>query len=216
MSDEVLKAAVNDVIERAIRLDEEVAQAFAFRALLEGLDRHYDPPILGDQADAILMIRAAVIRSLIGCVSAIYDPEDRRRGNRASLGQIVHALKSEPLSSALQRAPSPFIPKPHELTAVSSRYLELVGGTKLENVRKLRNDSIAHNLIGMLAGADVPYDDLYELQGDAEQLLRTLSDGIGLARPTRVDALRGTLTARAQLFWSTYVAGMRPDASRGV
>jgi hypothetical protein len=198
---------LNAVIDRVMRLDQEVLQAYSFRAQLEALEPYYEPPVTGEHADAITMMRSAVLRSLISCVAAIWDPQDHR-GNRASLGQIVHALQSPPLAAALAGGSPPEGLRPAALLAACARHGALAQDPRLRVLRDLRNDSIAHSLIGMVRRDDLPYEDIYGLEEEAEALLHQLFDGLGLAGAPEVDTLRDTLRARAGLLWRTYFAGM--------
>jgi hypothetical protein len=91
----------NDLLDRADMLDDAVSNLQAFRSLLEDLNDRTSvdlPPLdlSQQQVRAIEMVRAAILRSAISLVVATLDPSDRR-GNRASLGEIVKLLSDEAL-----------------------------------------------------------------------------------------------------------------------
>jgi hypothetical protein len=90
----------NDVLERADMLDGAVSNLQAFRSLLEELNAGSPVALPRQQVQAVEMVRAAILRSAISLVVATLDRGDRR-GNRASLGEIVRQLEDEPFAEFL-------------------------------------------------------------------------------------------------------------------
>src|SRR5262245_35168785 len=93
----------NHMFERLRALDEEIANGWAFSALLKDLGGRH---VIVDQPQrlAISMTRAAILRALISSVMACLD---KKGTDRAGVGQILHML--EPMvaefdATAFQRA----------------------------------------------------------------------------------------------------------------
>ncbi len=96
MTNRELIDRANEVIDRLFALDQVIANARAFRALLEDLHARDLSVVSGPHVTAISIVRAGILRAAIGTTMACLDPEDRR-GNRASVGQILHMLKNAEL-----------------------------------------------------------------------------------------------------------------------
>ena len=97
MADPKLVARANEVIDRLFALNEAKESADAFCAYLKELNARdvlvkqflVKPSDVG--AAHVLSIRwvhAGILRAAVGTITACLDPEDSRRGNRASVGQI--------------------------------------------------------------------------------------------------------------------------------
>jgi hypothetical protein len=106
MADAKLVARANEVIDRLFALNEAMESADAFCAYLKELNARdvlvkqdlVKPSDLG--AAHVLSIRwvhAGILRAAVGTITACLDPEDSRRGNRASVGQIIQLLKDKAL-----------------------------------------------------------------------------------------------------------------------
>jgi len=76
MPDRAVLDRANDVLERLFLLSDAITDARAFRALLEDLHARDLTIVTGPQADAVTMVRAAILRSAVGAVMAVLDPED--------------------------------------------------------------------------------------------------------------------------------------------
>src|ERR1700733_14165379 len=106
MADAKLVARANEVMDRLFALNEAMESADAFCAYIKELNardvlvKQYlvKPSDVG--ARHVLSIRwvhAGILRAAIGTITARLDPEDSRRGNRASVGQIIQLLKDKTL-----------------------------------------------------------------------------------------------------------------------
>jgi len=202
MTNRDLIARANEVIERLFALDEEVANARAFRALLENLHARDLAIVKEPHIMAIAMVRAGVLRSAIGTVMACLDAEDWR-GNRASVGQILHTLRDAQLVAAFAEPGTPSDAGSAALQEVRRDYDALVKGDLFKRGKRLRNDAVAHKLIPDDPTPTVTYDAIYALHDTAERLT------IGLYRV----CARGTpqflghkadLIRHAEVFWDTY------------
>src|ERR1700682_5610991 len=91
MIDPVLLERANEVLDRLFALDEAVANARAFRATLEVLYGRDLSVVNEPHIAAIAIVRAGTLRAMIGMIMACLDRSDRR-GNRASVGQILDML----------------------------------------------------------------------------------------------------------------------------
>jgi hypothetical protein len=89
MNSSEIVARANEIIDRVFALDNAVANARAFRALLENLHFRNIAAVQEPHVTAITMVRAGILRSLILSVTACLDQEDRRGGNRASIGRLT-------------------------------------------------------------------------------------------------------------------------------
>jgi hypothetical protein len=156
------------------------------------------------------MVRAAILRSAISFVVAILDPTDRR-GNRASLGEIVKLLKDEALVEFLfttlrkGRGAKPVNQKLHE---VRDRYHEISAGQSFKRVRDLRHNAIAHLLLPEEPPTTVEYSDIFALSDEIERLVVTLYEGFGNFPAPYFLSLKAQTAERAKLFWHTYFAGV--------
>jgi AbiU2 len=192
-----------------------VSNLQAFRGLLEDLNGRSAvdlPPLVlpQQQVQAIEMVRAAILRSAISLVVATLDPADRR-GNRASLGEIVKLLKDEAfvefLLSTLRkgRGAKPVKQKLHE---VRDRYHEISAGQSFKRVRDLRHNAIAHLLLPEEPPATFEYSDVFALAGEIERLVISLYEGFGSIPPPQFLSFKEQTAEQAKLFWQTYFAGV--------
>jgi hypothetical protein len=161
--------------------------------------------VTGRQADAVVMVRAAILRSAIGATMAVLDPEDGRRGNRASLGQILQLLKDANVAASLTKRCGPDAPT---IQSVGARYAALVRSDRFKRGRRLRNEKVAHVLIPDAPTPAVEYADVYALHDEAERLASDLHELCGRA-PAHFIAQRRIVEERAKTFWDTYFAGLR-------
>jgi hypothetical protein len=199
MIDAALNDRANEIVGRLFALNEEVANGRAFRALLEDLHARDDLSAVKEpHIAAIAAVRAGILRALISSVVACLDRSDRR-GNRASVGQILSLLEDAEVvalfkteTAALQRA--------------KDEYVNLVKSELFERGRSLRNKAIAHLLTTNAPTAT--YETFYDLHDAAERLTIGLFEACGRGEPTFFGH-RATLTAHAKIFWDTYFVGMR-------
>jgi hypothetical protein len=91
VTDPALIDKANEVITRLFALDEAIGNARAFRALLEDLQRRNPLDVREPHVLAVAMVRAGILRAAISTVMACLDVKDKR-GNRASVGQILDML----------------------------------------------------------------------------------------------------------------------------
>jgi hypothetical protein len=191
-------------------LSDALTDARAFRALLEDLHGRLEhTPVTGSHANAVRMVNAAILRSAIGAVMAVLDPEDSPRGNRASVGQILQLLKdSDVLAMLTKGRPSADVPT---LEVNRARYTALLKSDRFARGRRLRNDKIAHVLISDTPTPTVEYQDTYALHDEAERLVSDLHQLCGRA-PAKSIAQREIVEQRAKTFWDTYFAGLKGTA----
>jgi hypothetical protein len=205
-SQDVLEKA-NDIIERVIALDAAVSNARAFRALLEDLHSRNIEAVREPHVSAIGMVRAGILRSLILSVTACLDPEDKRRGNRASAGQILDMLEDDAVVRRFPASHEPLEPGLVALERARKEYRMLREGRLLQHARNLRNGAIAHLLVSEKPSDDVSYETLYELHDVAERLVVDLSQVCYRGAPSFPD-LRASLAGNAKVFWDTYFKGI--------
>ena len=206
MSDSDLIDRANEGIERLFALDDAIANVRAFRALLEDLHARDLSVVKEPHISAITMVRAGILRSAIGGVMACLDPKDRR-GNRASVGQILDMLKDAKL---VETFPESAIRKDigaAALQQVISEYESLIGGELFERGRRFRNDAIAHLLIPDEPTPIVTYETVFALHDAAEKMVVGLYHVCDRGKP-RFHDHHATLTRYAKVFWDTYFAGM--------
>jgi hypothetical protein len=206
MADQELIDPANEVIDRLFALDDAITNARAFRALLEDLHGRDLSAVKEPHVTAITMVRAGILRSAIGTIMASLDIQDRR-GNRASVGQIIEMLKDEKLIAVF---PEPGTPKESGTTALQRAtydYEALIKGDLFERGRRLRNDQIAHVLIPDEPTPDVTYETIFALHDAAERLVTDLYQVCDRGKPRYLDHL-ASLTEHARVFWDTYFAGM--------
>jgi hypothetical protein len=206
VTDPALIDRANDIIERLFALDEAVANARAFRALLEELHRHDLSVVEEPHVTAIAMARAGILRSAIGTVMACLDPRDRR-GNRAGMGQILEMLKDPAVVAVFAEPGTPQEAGATLLQQVKRDYDALVGDDLFERGRRLRNDTIAHLLIPNDPTPVVTYETVYALHDATERLVAGLYRVCDRGTPGFPDH-QARLTAHAKVFWDTYFAGM--------
>jgi hypothetical protein len=149
---------------------------------------------------AITVVRAGILRALISSVVACLDRGDRR-GNRASVGQILDLLEDAEVVAVFKTGTA-------ALQRVKDEYVNLVESELFERGRSLRNRAIAHLLTTNAPTATSTYKTFYDLHDAAERLTIGLFEACGRGEPT-FHGHRATLTAHARIFWDTYFAGMR-------
>jgi hypothetical protein len=194
-------ARANDVIESAELLDQAITDALAFRHLLENVRTRTTAAGEEEHAVALRNMLAALLRAEIGTVTAIFDPYDKR-GNRASLGHVVEVLKDTAVRRFLvSRRPA----IPAKFDQLERDYAAIAAGSLLKRIKLLRHKSVAHLLKG--ARPRVPYEDIFELEDEAERLVGLLFKGLQQKADFMAHGTRLVDTAR--LFWDTYFAGMR-------
>ena len=149
MADPRLVERANEVIDRLFALNEAMESADAFCAYLKELSardvlvKQYlvKPPDVG--ASHVLSIRwvhAGILRGAVGTITACLDPEDSRRGNRASVGQIIQLLKDKTLVDLFAGAGQG---STVALQQARERYEALLKDDLFDRAKRLRNDVVA-------------------------------------------------------------------------
>ena len=211
MIDRAVLDRANDVLERLFMLSDAITDARAFRALLEDLHGRLDRnPVTGPHAHAATMVRAAILRSAIGTVMSVLDVEDSRRGNRASIGQILHLLKDSAVAAMLTKRSGGTIAEVPAIESIRGRYTALTKSDRFARGKRLRNE-IAHVLVADTPTPTVEYQDTYALHDEAERLVSDLHQLCGRA-PAKFIAEREIVQQRAKTFWDTYFAGLKGTA----
>lgn len=221
MADPKLVARANEVIDRLFALNEAMESADAFCAYLKELNardvlvKQYlvKPSDVG--AAHVLSIRwvhAGILRAAVGTITACLDPEDSRRGNRASVGQIIQLLKDKTLVDLFAGAGQG---STGSLQQARERYEALLKDDLFDRAKRLRNDVVAHNLIPDTPTPNVHYEDVYDLRDAAEQIVTDLFAACVRDKPNCL-ALRAGTDEQAKLFWDTYERGTvsAPGATR--
>jgi hypothetical protein len=193
--------AANDIIRRLQILDDGLANGRAYRQLLETL--HAREGLRGDAAEAAGMVRAGVLRAALGCAMAALDPPDPR-DNRASIGQILKALRDQSVAAELTRPVSQAAAHTGTLASLQADYDNVRAEAAYARCRDLRNGSVAHFLLA--PSAPVEYSDVYAMQDAAEHLAINLFAFCGGRRP-RFPEHAARTGERASLFWELYFQG---------
>jgi hypothetical protein len=195
------------VLERLFALDDAVANARAFRATLEELHRRDLTVVQEPHISAIGMVRAGTLRAAIGATMACLDPSDRR-GNRASVGQILDLLQDSTLAAVFPDNATAATDAAEALASVRTDFDALRQDKLFQDGRSLRNDAIAHILIPDEPTLTVEYDTFYKLHDVAEKLVIGLYIACARERPQFIGH-EERFTRLATTFWDTYFAGMR-------
>lgn len=207
MTDPALIDKANEVITRLFALDEAIDNTRAFRALLEDLQRRNPLDVREPHVLAVAMVRAGILRAAISIVMACLDVKDKR-GNRASVGQILDMLlRDEKLVAIFPEPGTPSDSGMAALQQVKRRFENLLSDDLYKNGKRLRNDTIAHLLITDDPTPIVHYETIYRLHDEAEQLVIELYEVCYRGRPNFLDH-QAKLTAHAKVFWDTYFRGM--------
>jgi AbiU2 len=194
----------NEVIERVFALDDAIANARAFRTLLEDLHARDLSIVEEPHVTAIAMVRAAILRAAISTVMACLDPSDRR-GNRASVGQIIDMLKDAEIVAVFAEPGQPEGSGPAALQEVRRDYEALLKDDLFERGRRLRNEMIAHLLIPNDPTPTVSYETIYRLHDVAEGVVIGLYQVSHRGRPQFINH-QARLIEGAKVFWDTYFA----------
>lgn len=205
-------ARANDVLNHIINLDDAVAELYAYRSMLENLNSRGAIKLPHLHVKAMRVVRAGILRSMISLALAILDQPDRRRGNRASLGQIIELLKDRGLADFLTKPNAKRSARPDRqvLSDACSRYGQLYLSEMFKKMRHLRHHSIAHLLVtDGSSPQDVDYSDIFTVADEIEKCLSGLYRGAGMGEPPFIK-LKKTSTEQAKLFWDTYLRGAAP------
>ena len=209
----VMLDRANDLLERANKLDDAVANLQVFRSLLEDLDArtaNYLPPlkISRQQKQAIRAVRAAILRSAIALSIAILD---FKRSDRASLGQITELLKDTPLTEfflkARGQAGSVDDAMREKLQEVCDRYHQIYTSQSFLRVKQLRNAEIGHLLMQKEPTPTGEHSDVFAITDEIERQVITLHEGLGMTPPRFIE-LKTQTVEQAKLFWDTYFTGV--------
>jgi len=206
MADEKLVECANKVIERLFALNETMESADAFCAYLKELTAHsflvtehvlVNPDVAARRVAATRWVHAGIVRAAIATIMACLD---EKGGNRASVGQIIEALKDKTLvgyfasagqgsTAALQRA--------------RDSYEDLLNGDLFDRAKWLRHDVVGHILIRDTPTPKVRYQDIYDLRDAAERIVTDLVAACGRQKPKPAP-----VAEKAKFFWDTYLLGM--------
>jgi len=138
---------------------------------------------------------------------ACLDPGDRR-GNRASVGQILDLLQNSTLAAVFPDNAKAAADAAEALASVHTDFEALRQDKLFQDGRALRNDAIAHILIPDEPTPTVVYDTFYKLHDAAEKLVIGLYVACARGRPQFIGH-EERLRRLATTFWDTYFAGMR-------
>jgi len=191
----------NDIMDRLRPLDEMIANARSFRALLEDLHGRELSAVKEPHISAINMVRAAILRAAIGAIMAAVD---KRGDDRASIGQIIHMLEAMGLSILAYRWPDSTFGA-MTLKQASADWQDLLRSNDFKDCKSLRDNAIAHTL--MLATPTVQYESYFRLHDAAEKLTLQVRQICGFGEPSFLKH-QSRLTASAKVFWDTYFQGM--------
>jgi hypothetical protein len=188
------KLVAEKVLIRLNALNLEMRNLDAFCAVLKDLNARLvaeEPVVREPHAHAIAMVRAGILRAALGSVMACLDPADQKRGNRASVGEVLGLLKGAA-----------------DLQQVRESHEGLRKDPLFERVKRLRDD-VAHNLArkDALTLTPVEYADLYELAEHAKKIVVELFAGCRRGTPDFLD-YHGPTARNAKIFWNTYFFGM--------
>jgi hypothetical protein len=214
MRDPALIDRANVILGRLFALDEGVANARAFRAYLEELHKRDLSGVVEPHVSAVAMARAGILRSAITAVMACLDRGDQRRGNRASVGQILGLLDEADVSAVFAERSTAAASQADLLQEAKRDYEALLQSDTLERGRRLRDDAIAHLLIRDDATPEVTYETIYGLHDAAERLVTLLYKVCYRGDPPFLTHKAKSI-ACAKVFWETYFVGMRSAAPRG-
>jgi hypothetical protein len=176
-----------------------MANVDAFCALLKDLNAR--PIVTEPRAFAIAMVRAGILCGAIGAVMACLDPADRR-GNRASIGQILETLKDTTLAHFFATAGRGSTMALHQ---ARKSYDDLRESGSYKRVKRLRDKAVAHTLNTLPPEAG--YEDVYKLAEIAEKIVIQLFAACGRGPPEFLGSRLRT-AEHAKIFWDTYFWGM--------
>ena len=208
--DRPMLVRANDVLERAMKLDDAVAELRQHRSMLEDLSARPPIKLARPHVLALAVVRACILRSTIVLAVAILDLPDRRRKNRASLGQIFDLLMDQALADVLAapNAKRYATPNAQKLAEARTVYDRLLAGETAARAHLLRH-SIAH-LLAQAESSELPnveYSDVFMLVDKIEQCFTLLYQGLGI-RLARFVGLKELAAEQARLFWETYLRGV--------
>jgi putative transcriptional regulator len=201
----------NDVLERAMDLDDSVVELHRYRSMLEDLRSRTPVKRLAQpHVDALTVIHVSILRSTIVLTVAILDPPNQRRRERASLGQLFALLKDRAVADLLSapNARRRAHPNSQKLKEARAIYEQLHSGDTADKVRRLRH-SIAH-LTAQTAKsglATVEYSDIFMIIDKIEECVTLLYLGFGITQPRFIE-LKDSAAKLAQLFCDTYLRGV--------
>jgi hypothetical protein len=209
----VLDRANEFLTRRLFAANATVRDARSFRALLENLHARDLRIVTGVNAGAVVMVRAGILRSVIGTVMSVLDPADEKRGNRASIGQMLKILKQDPdVAAMLTKASSKRTATP-TVASITALYTKLVRSDTYKRVRALRNSAVAH-VLAVETVPTVEYSDIFAVEDEAEQLVAALHELFNCS-PAPFIADRVRLEKRVKAFWDTYFAGLAANRCQG-
>jgi len=198
----------NEVIERVFVLDDEIANMWAFRALLVDLHTRDFSLVTGAQVTAVAIARAGFVRAAVSSIMACLDRSDRRE-NRASVGQILEMLEDAAIVETLPKWGRTTAEATACIQRARDEYQAMLKSDAFSRVRALRDEAISHLLIKGRATPEVPYQMIYELHDKAEKLAIELFEVCAQRfQPPGFAAHKPNLVKGAKTFWDTYFVGM--------
>jgi AbiU2 len=202
MMDTPTRKRANDVIERLFLLGDAIKTARAFRCLLEDLHSRNLASLQGPHVNPVRIVRAAILRSLIGTLMACLDKRGR---DRASVGQILFMLNehTDLLDAFRMSGGLNAESQKRSLAEVRTGYVNL--GEHEKSGRNLRDEAIAHIL--SREPTEVEYETIYYLHDEAERLATLLYHVCDRGAPD-FDEDRPKFEEAARVFWATYFAGV--------
>jgi AbiU2 len=204
----MIERANKEVLDPLSDLDGAMTNVEAFWALLKDLRARDLSVVKAPHVLAITMVRAGILRAVVGTIMACLDPPDRR-GNRASVGQILDTLDDDPTLADLFATDGQG--STTALRQARESYEGLRKSDSFDRVRRLRDKAVAHTL--NTPAPEVDDEAIYELCDGAEQIVIDLYAACG--RPARPSFLhyRDTTAEHAKIFWDTYFSGMAHQAA---
>jgi hypothetical protein len=183
-----------------------LANAFAFRALLEDLHFRDFTVVQEPHVTAIQLVRAGIMRAAISTIMAAVD---RQSAHRASIGQIIHMFERVDLSVLADLWPSPAL-GPTELQHAKDAWIALQASDNFKDCKDFRDRVVAHTLV--LAAPIVRNEAYFGVLDTAEAITRRFYRIWVYGRPSFPDH-KPTLTSSAKVFWDTYFVGMANSPS---
>ncbi len=199
--DPAARDLANNIIGRLHPLDETIANARGFRALLQDLHARELSTVQEPHVTAIHVVRAGILRAAIGTIMAAVD---KRGDDRASIGQIIHMLEVLDLSIFADRWQDPTFGA-RTLRQATDDWQALLQSDDFKDCRSLRDNAIAHTLT--LATPTVQNDTYFRLHDAAEELTLKFFRICGYGTPLFLEQ-QTRLTSTAKVFWDTYRAGL--------
>ena len=206
MADAQMVERANKVIGRLFALNKAMESADAFCAYLKELTAHsvlvreylvIPSDVEAKHVAATRWVHEGIVRAAIGTIMACLD---EKGGNRASVGQIIEALKDKTLADYFASAGQG---STAALQRARESYEDLLKGDLFDRAKWLRHDMVGHILIRDTPTPKVRYEDVYDLRDAAEHIVTDLFAACGRQKPKPAP-----VAEQAKFFWDTYLLGM--------